>query len=39
MLVVVALFLLGGQAVHGFALALIVGIVIGTVSSIYSHRK
>lgn len=35
MLVVVALFLLGGQAVHGFALALIVGIVIGTVSSIY----
>jgi len=35
MLVVVALFILGGQAVHGFALALIVGIVIGTVSSIY----
>jgi preprotein translocase subunit SecF len=35
MLVVVALFLFGGQVVHGFALALIVGILIGTVSSIY----
>jgi preprotein translocase subunit SecF len=35
MLVVVALFIFGGQIVHGFALALIVGIVIGTVSSIY----
>ena len=34
-LVVVALFLFGGQVVHGFALALIVGILIGTVSSIY----
>jgi len=35
MLVVVALFFLGGQVVHGFALALIVGILIGTISSIY----
>ncbi len=35
LLVVVALFLFGGQVVHGFALALIVGIVIGTLSSIY----
>lgn len=35
MLVVVALFVFGGQVVHGFALALIVGILIGTVSSIY----
>jgi preprotein translocase subunit SecF len=35
MLVVVALFTFGGQVVHGFALALIIGILIGTVSSIY----
>ena len=35
MLVVVALFILGGQVVHGFALALVIGILIGTVSSIY----
>jgi preprotein translocase subunit SecF len=35
MLVVIALFVFGGQVVHGFALALIVGIMIGTVSSIY----
>ncbi|HQU15041.1 MAG: protein translocase subunit SecF [Chromatiales bacterium 21-64-14] len=35
MLVVVALFFFGGEVVHGFALALIVGIVIGTFSSIY----
>jgi preprotein translocase subunit SecF len=33
--VVVALFLYGGQSVHGFALALIIGIVVGTYSSIY----
>jgi preprotein translocase subunit SecF len=35
LLVVLSLFLFGGQVIHGFALALIVGIVIGTVSSIY----
>ena len=31
----VALFLFGGQVIHGFALAMIVGIVAGTYSSIY----
>ena len=35
LLVLIALFLLGGEIIHGFALALIVGIVIGTYSSIY----
>jgi len=35
LLVVVSLFIFGGQVIHGFALALIVGILIGTVSSIY----
>ncbi|MBA3537611.1 MAG: protein translocase subunit SecF [Tatlockia sp.] len=33
--VVVALFVYGGETIHGFALALIIGIVIGTYSSIY----
>jgi preprotein translocase subunit SecF len=33
--VVVALFIYGGEAIHGFALALIIGIVVGTYSSIY----
>lgn len=35
LIVVVALFLFGGQAIHGFALALMIGIIIGTYSSIY----
>jgi preprotein translocase subunit SecF len=35
LLVVVSLFIFGGQVIHGFALALIVGIFIGTVSSIF----
>ncbi|WP_295392027.1 protein translocase subunit SecF [uncultured Thiodictyon sp.] len=35
LLAVIALFLLGGAVIHGFALALIVGIVTGTYSSIY----
>jgi preprotein translocase subunit SecF len=35
LLVLAALFLLGGETVSGFALALIVGIVVGTYSSIY----
>lgn len=35
LLVVIALFVWGGHEVHGFALALIVGIAIGTYSSIY----
>lgn len=33
--VVVALFIHGGESVYGFSLALIIGIVIGTYSSIY----
>jgi len=35
MLAVLALFFLGGQVIHGFALAFLVGIVTGTYSSIY----
>ncbi len=33
--VVLALFVYGGATIHGFALALIIGILIGTYSSIY----
>jgi preprotein translocase subunit SecF len=35
LLVLTALFLLGGEVIHGFAFALIVGVFIGTYSSIY----
>ncbi|HYK43102.1 MAG TPA: protein translocase subunit SecF [Thermoanaerobaculia bacterium] len=35
MLVVVALFILGGEVLNTFALTLIIGIIIGTYSSIY----
>ncbi len=35
LLVLVALALFGGEMIHGFAIALIVGITIGTYSSIY----
>lgn len=35
LLVLVALFVFGGEIIHGFALALIVGVVVGTYSSIY----
>ncbi len=35
MLVLVALAALGGDVVHGFALALIVGVVAGVYSSVY----
>ncbi|MFP5505898.1 MAG: protein translocase subunit SecF [Gammaproteobacteria bacterium] len=35
LLVVAAMFYFGGQVIHGFSLALLVGIVIGTFSSIY----
>jgi preprotein translocase subunit SecF len=35
LLVLIALLLLGGEAVKGFAIALIVGIIVGTYSSIY----
>jgi preprotein translocase subunit SecF len=35
MLTVLALFFFGGEIIHGFSIALIVGIVVGTYSSIY----
>lgn len=35
LLVVVALFALGGEVIHGFATALLIGILVGTYSSIY----
>jgi preprotein translocase subunit SecF len=35
LLVLIALFIFGGELIHGFASALIVGVVIGTYSSIY----
>ena len=35
LITVVVLFLFGGDMIHGFSLALIVGIVIGTLSSIF----
>lgn len=35
MLVVVVLYLFGGSSVHNFSLALILGIVVGTYSSVY----
>ena len=33
--VVIALFIFGGEVLRGFSLALIIGIIIGTYSSIY----
>jgi preprotein translocase subunit SecF len=35
LVVVVALFVLGGGIIHDFAFALIIGVVVGTYSSIY----
>ncbi|MCB1723665.1 MAG: protein translocase subunit SecF [Gammaproteobacteria bacterium] len=35
LIVLLALFFLGGENVHGFSLALIVGVVVGTYSTIY----
>ncbi len=35
LLVLITLFFLGGEVIHGFALALLVGVLIGTYSSIY----
>jgi preprotein translocase subunit SecF len=35
LMVLLALFLLGGENISGFALALIVGVVVGTYSTIY----
>jgi preprotein translocase subunit SecF len=34
-LAVLSLFLFGGEVIHGFAFALVVGVIIGTYSSIY----
>jgi preprotein translocase subunit SecF len=33
--VLLALFIIGGQLIHNFALALLVGVGVGTYSSIY----
>ncbi len=35
LIVVVILYLFGGQAIHGFSFALLVGVVVGTYSSIF----
>lgn len=35
LLVLIALYFLGGEVIHSFAIALIVGVVVGTYSSIY----
>lgn len=35
LLVLLALFFLGGEIIHSFALALLIGVIIGTYSSIY----
>jgi preprotein translocase subunit SecF len=35
LLVLVALYLLGGEAIAGFSVALIIGVLVGTYSSIY----
>jgi preprotein translocase subunit SecF len=35
LMVLLALFVLGGEIIHGFALALLIGVVVGTYSSIY----
>jgi preprotein translocase subunit SecF len=35
LLVLLSLFFLGGEVIHSFALALIIGVVVGTYSSIY----
>ncbi len=34
-LTVLSLFLFGGEVLHGFSLALVIGIIIGTYSSIF----
>lgn len=35
LIVVIALLIYGGESIHGFAFALVIGIVVGTYSSIY----
>jgi len=37
-LVILALYLLGGSVIHGFAFTLLVGFLIGTYSSIFVAR-
>ncbi len=39
LLVLIALFYFGGEIIHGFAFTLIIGIVVGTYSSIYVASK
>ncbi|HEY9018676.1 protein translocase subunit SecF [Thiomicrospira sp.] len=35
LMVLIALFVLGGEIIHGFAFALMIGVVVGTYSSVY----
>ena len=35
MLVLVSLFVVGGELIHGFATALLIGVIVGTYSSVY----
>ena len=35
LLVVLTLFFLGGEVIHGFATALLIGVLVGTYSSIF----
>lgn len=35
LMVLVAFYLLGGEAIHGFSIALIIGVIVGTYSSVY----
>jgi preprotein translocase subunit SecF len=35
LLVLLALFFIGGELIHNFAIALMIGVVIGTYSSMY----
>ncbi|MEE9444416.1 MAG: protein translocase subunit SecF [Cocleimonas sp.] len=35
LLVLLALFFLGGEIIHGFSMAMIIGVIVGTYSSIY----
>jgi preprotein translocase subunit SecF len=34
-IVLVVLFLVGGELIHGFSIALLLGVIVGTYSSIY----
>lgn len=35
LMVLVAFYILGGEAIHGFSIALIIGVIVGTYSSVY----